>query len=747
MRSPIGNMTGRWLGRTNLAPVTPVRSILRRSLGSLLPLLLLFPSGCGRSADSAPGFPLGGIPQVVHQPAQPKAGDSVEVSITLEASNRLAQLNLEIQRVEPGHYRRRDDRDFAKDWQSFPMIPGAPTDTNDSPSRQRFTAIVPGDLQKHRHLIRYRFRGVTSQGTPRVWPTPTNPCPNFAWFVYDGLPGWTGSSRPGRADTKVFSPDFLATLPVFHLIAHAADVEKSQWDSAHNREPFFGTLVYDGHVYDHIRFNNRGQASTYVAGKNKWGFRFVDGHEFLARDAWGRPYQKAWKGFNLNACASPWAQVNRGMAGMDEALSYRSFQLAGVPSPDTFWVHFRVIDEPGESAGNDQYRTDLWGLYLVVQDKNATWLRERGLPDGNLYSAESGLKHQAPGMPADGADLRDFFSQMTRSAKEDWWRRHLDVPAFNSFHAMNRVLGNVDLRPDGNYYLHHRPDGRWVVMPHDLDMMFIPRTHWPGTMQAVECLSIPALRRDYRNRAREILDLFCSDSQPTGGQIGQLIAELSRFVAPPGQQRSWAELDEAMWNWHPASQTQGEFNRNPCHDQRFGGTWIRRLSRPDFAGFCQYILQYCTDSRPEKNYRPNDGDQRGYGFGFLQFEARDDEIPSRPTLRAENSTEPLTGGPKFAISKYSSPKGHPFRSVQWRVAEIRAAGIPGFDGTGPWRYELESTWTSGPIVRETVDFQFEPQIFQEGRTYRVRARYEDHTGRCSHWSPPVSFIAHSAPAH
>ena len=71
---------------------------------------------------------------------------------------------------------------------------------------------------------------------------------------------------------------------MYHLIARAGDVERSQWDAASNRKPFFGTLVYDGRVYDHIQFHNRGQASTYLAGKNKWGFKFNPEQKFYARD-------------------------------------------------------------------------------------------------------------------------------------------------------------------------------------------------------------------------------------------------------------------------------------------------------------------------------------------------------------------------------------------------------------------------------------------------------------------------------
>ena len=113
-------------------------------------------------------------------------------------------------------------------------------------------------------------------------------------------------------------------------------MKDSQWNQNANRKPFSGTLIYDGKAYDHITFHNRGQASTYVSGKNKWGIKFNKGEEFGARDNYGEPYKNKWSGFNLNPCASAWAQVNRGMAGMDEALAYRVYQLAGVPSPDTF---------------------------------------------------------------------------------------------------------------------------------------------------------------------------------------------------------------------------------------------------------------------------------------------------------------------------------------------------------------------------------------------------------------------------
>src|SRR2546426_227217 len=116
-------------------------------------------------------------------------------------------------------------------------------------SSPQAAAVDPADIQKHRSLVRYVAiaQGING-GTTRL-PLATNACPNFAWFVYDGIPPWTGASKPGSTPPITFSARFLTTLPVYHLIARAGDVERSQWDAASNRKPFFGTLVYDGRVY------------------------------------------------------------------------------------------------------------------------------------------------------------------------------------------------------------------------------------------------------------------------------------------------------------------------------------------------------------------------------------------------------------------------------------------------------------------------------------------------------------------
>ncbi|MCI0539239.1 MAG: CotH kinase family protein [Verrucomicrobiales bacterium] len=687
--------------------------------------------------ETAP--PGSGFIEVAHLPLQPKSGEPVTVTARAGENGAIRSLTLRLQVVEPGQYIRKTDPAYDSSWRDLPMS----DDGQNGDARAAdgiFTAVVSAEIQKHRRLVRYTMALASPNGTTKRLPQAPNACPNYAWFVYDGVPAWTGASKPGTTAALTFPPSFLATLPTYHLIARASDVERSQWDSDSYRKPFLGTLIYEGRVYDHIQFHNRGQASTYLAGKNKWGFKFNPSQEFQARDLWGRKYRYPWAGFSLNACASPWAQVNRGMAGMDEAVSFRAYQLAGVPSPNVHWIHFRVIDAAEETSTKSQYAGDLWGLYLVLQEKNGTWLRERGLPDGNIHSPETGPKHMAKGLPADGSDWQQFSAASARRQSEAWWRANFDLPAYYSFHAINRVVSNVDLRHGANHYMYHRPDGHWVVLPHDLDMMFIAKTHWPGIIDQTRCLSIPSLRLEYQNRAREILDLFCADATPNGGQIGQLVAEYSRMLCPSDQERTWPELDMAMWNYHPRSNAKGQFYIGRYNDGRMGGAWRRTLATPDFAGFCKYITEFCTDSRPVKNYKPNDGDQRGYGFGFLWSEAQDDKMPARPTIRYVGSPGFPSEHLSFETSPFASPGAGSFTGVQWRVGAISAPGLAGYRPDEPFRYEIEPHWTSAELTTSETPLRLPPNICQTGQTYRVRARYKDSTGRWSHWSEPVQFV-------
>lgn len=151
-------------------------------------------------------------------------------------------------------------------------------------------------------------------------------------------------------------------------------------------------------------------------GKNMWKFNFTPGHRLAARDGYGRRYLGKWDKLNLGACIQQGDYGMRGEQGMFEAVTFRMFNLAGTVVPRTNWVHLRVISGAEETPA-DQYRGDFWGLYLAVEEIEESFLKEHGLPDGNLYKVEGfgpTAQQVAAGQPADTRDAREFMAAVMR---------------------------------------------------------------------------------------------------------------------------------------------------------------------------------------------------------------------------------------------------------------------------------------------------------------------------------------------
>ncbi len=652
---------------------------------------------------------------VQHKPDAPKAGEAVVLSAAITDREGVQSVVAHVQFVEPGAYVRKGDADYETRWQDFALN----DDGLDGDLRAKdnvWSGTIPGTAQTNRRLVRYRFTATGGDGARVRLPYADDPCPNFAFFVWNGPPDWTGASQPGKTPPAVFSGEMQKTLPVFTLVANAEDVRNSQYNGGFNHRRLTGTFVHEGHVYDHIAFHNRGSASTYECGKNKWGFNFLPAHEMPMRDQWGRLRKESWNSFSMNGCASPWVQENRGMAGLDEAISFRAYQLAGIPASDCQPIHFRVVSS-AEEQGKTQYDGDLWGLYQAIEDPDGAWLKNHRWPDGITVASEHGVQHIPGGYPGEAGREWDQFRSGPQGKAEDWWRKNMDVESYFSFHAINRLVSNIDLRPGANHYFYHHPERGWMPVPWDLDMQFLPRNHQPGYIDQIRCLEVPALKLEFRNRAREIQDLLASDARPAGGQIGQLVAEYTRHIDT--KSGSWAQLDEARWNYAPPTRNKGAFYRNPA---------IK-----DFGSFAKYVVDFCTDTRPEKDYRIDDQKPLGYGWGYLGIEAADNEIPERPVVKYTGPADYPAGALGFESSAFAGK--HPFGTMQWRVGEI---GTP---DRKPWRYEIEPLWESAEAPSIVPQVHIPQGTCKTGATYRVRARHKDSTGRWSHWSEPAEFIA------
>jgi hypothetical protein len=662
------------------------------------------PGAVNRALLTTPAGAPPAIRNVDHAPKQPVAGEPVVVTATVTDPEGVASVTLSYQVVNPGTYIRRTDAAYnlAANWTTVTMTDdgsGGDAVAGDAV----YSATLPAGVQVHRRLVRYRIAATDGGAAAVTVPYPDDEQPNFAYFCYNGIPAWTGAMRPaafsgyGATPRVTFPASLISSIEPYHLIALDADVALCLYTGPTDSTPYRGTFVYEGKVYDHITFNVRGIGSTRVSGKNKLAFKFNRARDFAARDNWGRKYSETWNSFGLDANASPWAAVHRGSAGVEEATSYRIFELAGMNSLRTHYAHLRIIRKAAETppAGTNvsdataggtvdgQYSSDLWGLYMVLEPTEGNFIGERDLPPGNIYAIEGNngdKKYQAPGQPLDGSDWNNFRTALVQTGQtEAWYRGNLDLDDLYTYLGLNRLIGNVDVRPGDNYRFYHSPEvlnpvypgGHWKIMGYDHDMQFIAGHHWGGTINSlvvagapnaiIAIMRHPVLALEYRNRCRELLGLMGSDAGASGGQIAQIIDEYAQMINPVGQALTWADLDAHMWNLHPRSAGSGANTGQSSHRGNFfralyldgtrgglGGTvqtgsWVRNLPDPDGNGFSDHegivgwMRDYATNTYPAATAWTrratsagtgaggggtdnNVNRQRGYGYKYLEWE-------------------------------------------------------------------------------------------------------------------------------
>jgi hypothetical protein len=644
--------------------------------------------------------------RVAHSPDQPGSGQTVQ--IIASSAVPVSQVELQWQVVPPGKYIELKENAFRTDWTTIPMVF----------STGEWKASIPGNVQKHRRLIRYRFKIIEANGKVTEFPSETNSRPNFAYFVYDGIPAWHGAIEPGSADLErarihEFTPQILQHLPVYHLISKKSSVEASTWGEEYRGKDYkwSGTVVYEGKVYDHVHFRSRGGTWRYAMGKNMWKFEFNKGQDFEARDNFGRPYQVLWSKLNLGACIQQGQFGHRGEEGMFEAVGFKLFNLAGVEAPHTHWIHFRVIDEENESDPGNQYAGDFWGVYLAVEEMGGRFLREHQLPNGNLFKMEGGtgeLKNTGSAGITNKSDLNRFLNAYNGSRLSDaWWKANLDLSRYYSYRSIIEAIHHYDVGEGKNYFYFLDPDsGRWSVHPWDLDLTWANNMYGSGDEPfRSRVLSRPAFQLEYQNRLRELRDLLLNTNEAS-----RLIDEYAFLLThgePAGS--SIVAADRARWDYHPAMTKSGNAGQ---------GQFYRVSPTHDFAGMVQLMKVFIR--------------KRSTWVDAILL--RDPSVPPTPEIT-------YAGDPQFARLTFSTSAyagTNTFAAVQWRIANVTAATrSSGFGSTN--RYEIVPLWQSPELPNPERRFAFPNIAITRGETYRVRARMRDATGRWSHWSRPFEF--------
>lgn len=680
------------------------------------------------------------VEEVGHSPTVPKSGEVVTITAKVDDADGVFSVALEYQLVEPGQYIRLTDPEYTTKWTRVQMHDdGHSGDTRAADSV--YSVSLPAEFQFHRRLVRYRIQVNDGAGQFQQLPYADDPQPNFAYFTYDTIPNWVAADRPGVSPPVTYGPETMNSLPAYHLIASETDVLRSQYNSAYNDRAFRGTLFYNGQVYDHIEFKNRGQNSTYVTGKNKWKLQFLRGHDFEILDDYGQPWKLKARELNLGTAASPWARPNRGLAGMDEALAFKFFNLAGVPAPNISAIQFRVIDRDLETDPSSQYNGDLWGLYLAYEDPAGRFLEQHGLPDGNLFRMQGGtgtLRHQGLGLPRNGADLRAFISPRSGYAKPnpiqpiEWWRTNVDLDRYYSYRGVIEALNHSDLRDAENSLQYYNAEtGKWAQLPWDLDLLYEEFDRWgPKGVQTNSplekvrfSLQHEEIQIEFQARLRELQDLLLNPDQ-----AWQAVEEYARYVEP------FAAVDRAMWDYNPRTSAahKGYFYKSPAPYDGGAACCIRReLTSPDFEGMINWVKEFIVDG--------------GFGGSRMKSYHLDPLIPETPTVTSLGEPGfPITNL-RFQTSAFRDPQGNDtFQAVEWRVAEVTDPAAPTYDPSAPVHYEITPLWQSGPLTEWNDQITLAPGLVKVGHAYRVRVRMQDQTGRWSHWSDAVSVIPSAA---
>lgn len=647
------------------------------------------------------------------------------MTLTARVPAQVTNLVCQIQAVDPGLYIELSDPAFRTTWTDAAMVLVSPPNP-EADGLVRFRLELPGPVQTHRRLVRYRFVGRDSAGGEVRYPEPEERRTNYAYYTYGGVPAWTGAVEPRSRDAKrqeptTFPSQVMDRVQSYHLLARRGSVENVTWKqrTMDSEYRYTATLVADGVVYDHIRMRARGGIWRYSMGKNMWKFDLPKGQPLRARDDYGALEAVPWGKVNLRACIQQGDYGMRGEQGMFEAVGFRLFQLAGVAAPRTHWIQLRIVSTENE-APNNQYEGDFWGLYLAIESIDDWFLRARGLPAGNLFRIEGGqgeLSSHAAGEPTDGTDVAAFINSYEgRGNPESWWRAHLELPAYYSYRAICECIHHYDIGDGKNYYYYSNPRSkRWQVVPWDIDLTWGDHMYGSGMEPFYHLvLNQPVFGVEYQNRLREIRDLLFNPAE-----TDRLIDECAAVIADPGKGLSPVDADRAKWDFHPALARGGKAGH---------GLFYRASPTRDFAGMVKLMKDYVR--------------RRGAWIDRSLLPP-DRQIPATPVARYAGPPGFPAGALKFAT--VGNPGDATFASAQWRLAEVAPTATKDGRPVAPGKYEISALWESGDQPKLASGCEIPSGLVKEGARYRVRVRCKNKLGLCGHWSAPVEFVVGGKP--
>lgn len=740
-------------------------------------------------------------------PQEPASTDNVVISIKVADAASVQSVALHYQVVSPGAYIRSHDSLFA-DWYTDPTVAVQSNEGNlpmsfmglDTDGKGIYSVTIPASTHNNKEIVRYRISAEGTNGQRVSAPYADDDRMNFAYHCYDGVPAYTAPANHTDLGGTVFSAEVMEkSLPVYHLYTNYEDNQvffpeayaDTGYDANNNTGGFKaiysgqsglvkhfylgrGTFVYDGIVYDHIKYRPRGETSTAQQGdKTKLKIKFNTTQPLAARDNRGNKYKEPWSKINLLNCTAVYYEKipdynprdggGLGGAFFSDRAAFKLMDLAGLPTPQTHYLQLRVSHEKTEDGTYEPFH----GVWLAIQQQDDSYMAENDLPEGNVYNlkynpANSGRRFHTDGFNDDATDFNDlvdlmgfssFFADQYETShagyKTDYpvpdvtrIKAELDIDSYINWLICSLAFNNADLRPLANVvYFKNKETGKWQILPWDLDFTFEEKfhnyhfgLHWslkhPYKWQNFnEVFTDASVKQKFNNRARELEGLLFNN-----GDTLNILKELQYDLDAGVPSNPISEADRARWEYDPETRNQGSYYHIEGSDKTLPGmiTFMDEFLRKNGYGG-----QQLSDFKVYE-----------HGNSTLRFSVRSDdsEAPSKPTGIVfsgdlDASGNYLPNQLAFSCDSFAANTS----KVQWRIAEYSDVNAPGFDPSKRRKYEMNADWTSASLEVSSVGtaISVPPGYVDKNKSYRVRVRIMDADGDWSYWSEPLEFVSSS----
>lgn len=721
------------------------------------------------------------IRQVDHDPKMPSTSEATVITAKVTDGDAVAKVEAIYQVVAPGSYIQSLLAHSSSVWKSRPNDPREPNpDFEDAANWETvemlddgtggdavaddgvYTATLPIQ-ESNRTLVRYRISATDGLGESVRVPHADDPSLNFAYFVYEGVPEYVANTETVHPDGAPYThpKEVMTSLPVYFLLTDEDEfdqciaydtVDQVGRDNFDTRSAFNwnGTFVYDGVVYDHIKYRLRQRNDRYGGqGKRSMRFRFNRGHHAQFHDHWGDPYSTKWRTLGSGKLNASRGGYNY---GINEFFNHLLWNLVDVPAPESHWYHFRVVkarDEvpKGSIFGPNrdaQWTGDFFGMFLAVEDYDSRFLDNHGLEDGNLYKLVSTRLNgndvkrvQGKFSGDEAADYSNILLEARANKDAAWLNRHINYDHYNRYHAIIEAVRHFDVQPNLAEHLKNRafyftppseehPLGLQHTLPWDSETSWGP--NWNGGVDYVKqamCANVDdrePLQIGYKNTVREVRDLIWQPDQ-LDTMLDRLADQLEPF--------SLAERDR----WLGGPREAG--SESIPDDIR---EWVDGMKQFAWDGG-SWVGGDGPTTRESKDSGISGQEGRD---AYLDWLGDDPLSPGRPTVTYEGPDGFPVDGLTFKTTAYKAggsifSPGDPFGAMEWRLAEISDPSLPDYDPTAKFKWEWNAEWESGRMDTFQEELTIPAAAVRAGRTYRVRVRMIDTIDRTSNWSQPVEF--------